>query len=50
MSRCGDSLRVRRSWDRIPVGGGLRDFRHLSRPAVRPTQPPMHWIPSLSRG
>jgi hypothetical protein len=25
-----------------------RDFSYLSRPVLRPTQPPMQWVPSLS--
>jgi len=31
-----------------PVGG--RDFPHSSRPAQRPNQPPIPWVPGLSRG
>jgi len=27
-----------------------RDFPHLSRPELRPTQPPVQWVPGLSRG
>jgi hypothetical protein len=25
-------------------------FPHLSRPTLRPTQPPVQWVPGLSRG
>jgi hypothetical protein len=30
--------------------GRGRDFLHLSRPALRPTQSPVQWVPGLSRG
>jgi len=41
----GDSLRVRRSGNRIPVWG--LHFLHRFRPALGPTQLPIQWVPSL---
>ena len=52
---CGPDSSVR-----IATGYGLdgpgiespwgRNFPHLSRPAPEPTQPPIQWVPGLSRG
>jgi hypothetical protein len=38
-----------------PEGPGIeswygRDFSHLSRPSLDPTQPPVQWVPRPSRG
>ena len=30
--------------------GGGRDFSHTSRPALGPIQPPVQWVPGVSRG
>jgi len=50
---CGPGYRSRYGYG--VYGPGLesrlgRDFPHLSRPALGPTQPPVQWVPGLSRG
>jgi hypothetical protein len=55
-----DVGRVAQSVQRLPTGwtvrgsnpgrGGGGDFPHLSRPALRPTQPPVQRVPGFSRG
>jgi len=37
-----DGLGIKSRWG--------RDFPHLSRPALRSTQPPIKWVPRLSWG
>ena len=48
-SSVGTVTRYRQDGPRIESRWG-RDFPHLSRPALGPTQPPIQWVPALSRG
>jgi hypothetical protein len=47
LSRYSDWLLAGRSGIESRRG---RNFPHLSRPVLGPTQPPLHWVPDLSWG
>jgi hypothetical protein len=55
LDRCGPGSLVGIPTSYGPDGPGIesrrgRDFPHLSRPALRPTQLPVQWVRDLSRG
>jgi hypothetical protein len=55
LSHCGPDSSVSIATDYGLDGLGIesqwgRDFLHTSRPALGPTQPPVQWVPGISRG